>query len=97
MFKSNSSFLLSFTHSLRSTLTQFKFTQLKISQSECYQLEFNTLLQHMKTFINLLINRFSTKVHEADKKTQSLKFYYREQEQMRKENINENDELLKFI
>ena len=51
----------------------------------------------MKTSINLSIDRFSIKVCEVNEKTQSLKFYYREQEQLRKENINENDELLKFI
>ena len=51
----------------------------------------------MKTLINSLIDKFFIKVHEADKKTQNLKFYYRKQEQLRKKNINKNDELLKFI
>ena len=51
----------------------------------------------MKILIDLSIDRLSIKVHETDEKTQSLKFYYRKQEQLRKENINENDELLKFI
>ena len=81
----------------QSVFTQSEFIQLKISQSECYQSKFNTLLQCMKAFINSLIDKFFTRVHEANKKTQSLKFYYRKQKQMRKEDINENDKLLKFI